>query len=77
MDKVFFGVVSYGPQTRAFWLGYANMLALAGKYNIEYSGQASGLSMRTDGNRNQVVQSFLKSKADWLMWVDSDNVIPL
>lgn len=77
MDKVFFGVVSYGPQTRAFWLGYSNMLALAGKYDIEYTGQASGVSMRTDGNRNQVVQSFLKSKADWLMWIDSDNIIPL
>lgn len=74
---MFFGVVSYGPQTRAFWLGYANMLALLDKYGISYYGQSNGMSMRADGNRNQVVQSFLNSKADWLMWVDSDNVVPL
>lgn len=74
---MFFGVVSYGPQTRAFWLGYSNMMALLDKYNIAYMGQTCGSSMRADGNRNQVVQSFLRSKADWLMWIDCDNVIPL
>lgn len=77
MDKVFFGVVSYGPQPGSFWLNYANMLALLDKYDIAYYGQSNGKSMRADGNRNQVVQSFLKSQADWLMWVDSDNIIPL
>ena len=77
MDKVFFGVISYGPQPGSFWLKYSNMLALLSQYNIAYQGQSNGKSMRADGNRNLVVQSFLKSKADWLMWVDSDNVIPL
>ncbi len=77
MDKVFFGIISYGPQPGSFWLSYSNMLALLDKYNIAYYGQSNGKSMRADGNRNQVVQSFLKSKADWLMWIDSDNVVPL
>jgi hypothetical protein len=77
MDKVFFGVISYGPQPGSFWLPYSNMLALLGSYDIAYMGQSNGKSMRADGNRNQVVQSFLKTKADWLMWIDADNVIPL
>ena len=77
MDKVFFGVISYGPQPGSFWLKYSNMLALLSQYKIAYQGQSNGKSMRADGNRNLVVQSFLKSKADWLMWIDSDNVIPL
>ena len=77
MDKVFFGVISYGPQPSAFWLQYSTMLALLEKYDIAFVGQSNGKSMRADGNRNQVVQSFLKSKADWLMWVDTDNLIPL
>lgn len=77
MDNVFFGLVSYGPQPGAFWLPYSNMLALLSNYHIQYMGQSNGKSMRTDANRNQVVQSFLKSKADWLMWVDTDNIIPL
>lgn len=33
--------------------------------------------MRADGNRNAVVQAFLESKADWLMWIDTDNTLPL
>lgn len=77
MDKVFFGVISYGPQIPEFWTKYSDMLALLPKYDISYLGQSNGRSMRADGNRNIVVNSFLKSNADWLMWVDTDNVIPL
>lgn len=77
MDKVFFGVISYGPQLSEFWTKYADMLALLSKYDISYMGQSNGKSMRADGNRNIVVNTFLRSNADWLMWVDTDNTIPL
>ncbi len=36
---------------------------------------ASGV-MTADHNRNVIVHEFLKSKADWLFWIDSDTIIP-
>ncbi|NMC34399.1 MAG: hypothetical protein GYA36_18395 [Veillonellaceae bacterium] len=77
MDKVFFGIASYGTQPSSFWVKYSTMLALLNKYDIDFIGQSNGKSMRGDGNRNLTVNSFLKTKADWLMWVDTDNTIPL
>jgi len=77
MDKVFFGIVSYGTQSSSFWVPLTITAALLHKYDIAFTGISNGKSMRADCSRNSVVQSFLKSKADWLMWIDSDNTIPL
>jgi hypothetical protein len=34
-------------------------------------------TMMTDKNRNNIAHSFLESEADWLFWVDADNINPI
>jgi hypothetical protein len=74
MDKVFIGVPVYGQQPRSFWQPLATECGNLYKQNIEFIDLFAPESMMVDVNRNQIVYEFLKSKADWLKWLDADNV---
>ena len=47
------------------------------QYDIEFVDVLQAGSMRVDGNRNIVVREFLQTDADWLFWVDADNINPV
>lgn len=70
------GVVSYGTQPPNWWQHLAMMIAKLPEYGIEIGGLLSASSMSADMNRNEVAKSFLRGKADYLLWVDTDNIIP-
>ena len=77
MDRLCFGIAVYGQQMPEWWMQFALNMGTLQKYNIELAGMEVGRSMLTDSNRNRIVSRFLKGTADWLFWVDADNVIPV
>ena len=74
MDKVFIGVPVFGAQPRSFWLPLARECAHLHEQGIQLVNLFAAESMMTDVNRNYIVKEFLKSGADWLKWLDADNV---
>jgi len=74
VDKVFIGIPTYGTQPKSFWLPLASEVARLYKQDIEVVRIMAVDSMMTDVNRNQLVYEFMKSGADWLKWIDADNV---
>lgn len=74
MDKVFIGIPCFGTQPRSFWQPLARECGNLYKHNIELIDLYVAESMMTDTNRNYIVHQFLKSSADWLKWLDADNV---
>ena len=45
--------------------------------NIDLIRISTARSMAADSNRNHIVSGFLKTTADWLFWIDTDNVTPI
>lgn len=74
MDKVYIGIPSYGTQPRSFWLPLAREAGNLYKQDIELVDIWAAESMMADVNRNYIVKKFLESGADWLKWIDADNV---
>jgi len=77
MTKVAFGIPSYGSQSPTWWVPFTRQVGLLHKYGIEFVDVFNHGTMRTDGNRNVIARHFLKSEAEWLFWVDADNVNPV
>lgn len=77
MEKVIFGIAAYGTQPAGWWSKLLTTATTLEKYDIQYLGTLIGASMSADNNRNQIVQSFLKTDAEWLYWIDTDNPPPL
>ena len=75
--KVAFGIPTYGDQSPSWWVPFGRQLGLLHKYDIEFVDVFQHGTMRTDGNRNIIARHFLESEAEWLFWVDSDNVNPV
>ena len=76
-ETLMIGVAAYGPQPAHFWKSLAMTTGSLHQYDIELRGMIVAGSMATDQNRNAVVTNFLKGSAEWLLWIDCDNVIPL
>lgn len=77
MDKICIGIPAYGSQFPNWWTTVmASVLALP-QQNVEVYRILSATSMATDTNRNYIVKNFLETKADWLMWIDADNHLPI
>lgn len=74
--SVAIGVVSYGTQPPNWWQHLAVMIAKLPNYGIEFKGLLSATSMNADRNRNEVTRVFLNGNADYLLWIDTDNIIP-
>lgn len=75
--KVAFGVPTYGSQSPSWWVPFACQVGLLYKFDIEFIDVFQHGSMMTDGNRNRIARQFLASEAEWLFWVDADNVNPI
>lgn len=75
MKKVSLGVPCYGAQEAVWWGQFAKN-AVALKNTVELVDIHIADSMATDHNRNLIVDAFLKTDSEWLMWIDADTVIP-
>lgn len=74
MDKVSLGIPVYGAQTATWWGPLVKQAAEFSKQNIELVKIHAIRGMMVDVNRNHIVDDFLKSDAEWLRWIDDDNV---
>lgn len=75
--KIAFGIPTYGSQHPTWWVPFIRQVGLLHTYDIEFVDVFQHGTMRTDGNRNVIARRFLKSAADWIFWVDADNVNPI
>lgn len=73
-DKVSIGIPAYGRQSKDWWGPLVRQAAEFHKQDIELVDLLVIGSMMTDVSRNHIVDDFLKSKAEWLRWLDADNV---
>lgn len=74
--KICLGTAAYGPQTNLFWAQYAIIAAELHKYATFVNLIVSGVS-NVDINRNKIVDEFLRTDAEWLWWIDADNLPPV
>lgn len=75
--KVAFGIPTYGDQPPAWWVPFTRQVGHLYQYDIEFVDVLQWGTMRTDGNRNVIARSFLETDAEWLFWVDADNINPI
>ena len=71
--KLIIGIPAWGTQSADFWQPAMMEASRLYKYGIDLLDVAVARSMSTDNNRNEIVDQFLQSKADWLAWLDTDN----
>ena len=74
MDSVFLGIPVFGTQPMSWWGPLVKQAADYYKQDIELVDVLPYSSMMVDVNRNHIVDKFLKSGAEWLKWLDADNV---
>jgi len=73
--RIAIGVPFYGPQEALWWLPLVQKVGLFPKMGLEFAGIFTAGSSSTDKNRNMIVEDFRNhSEADWIYWMDSDNV---
>lgn len=72
--KVVIGVPCYGDQNPEWWAQLAINTAVWSQFYELTLVVAS--TMATDHNRNDIVDKFLKSDAEWLFWIDADTIVP-
>lgn len=77
MTTLSLGVAAYGPQDRDWWMKFALTAGTLNRYGIDLYGIHTAGSMATDHNRNAIVASFLETGSEWLLWMDTDNAMPL
>lgn len=77
MVKINIGIASYGSQPPEWWQQMAFMLSGLHQYGISIGSLHVANSMHTAGNRNIVVKAFLQTISEWLLWIDTDNIIPI
>ena len=75
--KIMIGVPSWGTQSPRFWQPAMMEVANLYKFGIELVDVANSESMSVDNNRNSIVSMFRKSAAEYLLWWDTDNSMPL
>lgn len=73
-DRVALGIPAYGRQPKDWWGPLVRQAAELHKQNIELVDLHVTASMMTDVARNRIVDDFLKSDAEWLRFLDADNV---
>lgn len=74
--RISIGLAAYGTQPPEWWAPFANMCGTLKHYDIDLAGIHLAKTMLTDSNRNQVVELFMKTDSEWLLWVDTDNIFP-
>lgn len=76
-DRIAIGLSAYGPQPPNWWVPFATLTANLQHYDIELVSLLVAQSSTIDGNRNNVVDNFLTRNVDWLLWMDTDNPMPI
>ena len=74
MDRVSFGIPAYGSQSKDWWGPLVKQAAELHAQDIQLCDLHVVSSMMTDVARNHIVEEFLQSDAEWLRWLDADNV---
>lgn len=75
MTKIAVGIPCYGAQDPEWWSQLAINMAVWGReYELTLIVAST---MAADHNRNDIVDRFLKSDAEWLFWIDADTVVPM
>jgi hypothetical protein len=74
MDRVSLGIPAYGRQSKDWWGPLVRQAADLHKQGIELVDIHVTGSMMTDQARNHIVDDFLNTDAEWLRWLDADNV---
>jgi hypothetical protein len=74
MDRVSLGIPAYGRQSKDWWGPLVRQAAELYKQQIELVNVHVTGSMMTDQARNHIVADFLKTDAEWLRFLDADNV---
>lgn len=77
MDKICLGLPAYGAQTPNWWKPLLIQVSELYKQNIELVDILDATVMATDYARNSISYRFLDTDAEWLMWIDADNTLPL
>lgn len=72
--KVCYGIPSYGGQEGSWWAPQIQSAALLHRDGIELRGVLRMSTMMVDVSRNHIVDMFMQSDAEWLKWIDADNV---
>ena len=75
--KICYGIPSYGSQGPEWWVPLVRQAAHLRDFGLELVDILNEHTMRTDANRNRIVERFLETDAAWLFWVDADNVNPI
>jgi hypothetical protein len=75
-SKICLGIPSYGNQPPDWWVPMFRAAALLHRQNIELIDVLQHGTMMVDFNRNKITRAFLDTEADWLFWVDADNINP-
>lgn len=75
LPKVSIGVPSYGGVEGTWAAQLSQMLAVLAK-NVELREVIDVSTMTADHARNLIVDEFLKTDSEWLMWIDSDTLVP-
>lgn len=75
--KIAFGIPVYGPQEWQWWRPLVQSAAALAAHGIELVDIFVEDSMATDRNRNGIVRRCMASAAEWLVWIDADNINPL
>ncbi len=75
--SVMLGLTTYGPQDQSWWKHLLAFVISCQGNDIDLLNISVASGMAIDHNRNQVADEFLRSDAEWLFWMDADNVYPL
>jgi hypothetical protein len=73
--KLAIGVPFFGQQPADWWAQLAILTGTLHRIGVDFQGVIAAGSMMTDSNRNQIARDFLATKADWLFWLDTDNMV--
>ena len=73
--KISIGVPYYGQLSGEWTFQTMQLAAGIAKEHTLCDIIASGV-MTADHNRNLIAEEFLKSDAEWLLWIDSDTIVP-
>lgn len=75
LPKVSLGIPFYGNVSGEWWTQMLMFVASLSK-TVEVGEIITCGTMTADHSRNLIAGDFLKSKSDWLFWIDSDTLVP-
>ena len=72
--KVALCVPAYGLQSKDFWMPLVQQASQLHQNDIELTAGIAISGMMTDKARNSIAREALATEAEWLWWMDADNI---